>query len=306
MRYAIGLAALSVALAIMFVAARWIQENYVPRSEPDRPAGPFDNPGFRRTAEVAARQFSRLPAAEQAAIRENLEKNTVSVARWLDQIRESRIGVICLGEDHEDATRRFLAQTFFREIAVDALLLEVTPHQLGQITQELRWGRERVALLGADIAGIIRAVRDRNPEVELVGIEETKSQRIARQSHDSGDARDASILNNFFSNFQYGRRYVILFGALHCTDRGEWLYGRIDRLVPRRVAEEMTNVRIVEERQEGSVEALKYFLEEIGIRRDDFAVVDSKAMHPRVLEWFEILGVLLDDFDALVVFRDRP
>jgi hypothetical protein len=305
-RHAIGLASLIIVVAIAFLVARWIEENYVPRPALTPPSGPFHNAGYRHTAENALRQFSNLSITERSALRENLEENIVSVSLWLDRLRESQVRVLCLGEDHEDATRRFLARRFFSEVDIDVLLLEVTPHQLGRITQELRWGRERVSLLGANIAEVIRAARNRNFDVELIGIEETKAQRIARQNYDPRGGRDESIQNNFWRNFRYGPSYAILYGALHCMNRDRWLYGSTRRLAPRRVADEMVNVRVMEEHQDGPVEALTYFLEKIGVYRDDFVVVDSKALDPVFFEWFELLGVLFEDFTVLIVFRDQP
>ena len=311
MRYAIGLAVLSIAIAIAYLTARWVQENYVPRPPPERPTGPFHNPSYRQTAEYAIRQFSKLSAGQQAALVRNLEQNIVSIERWLELIRGSEVSVLCLGEDHEDATRRFLARTLFSELNIDVLFLEVTPHQIGIITQDLRseqelsWEKEPVPLLGADIAGIIRAARIRNPDMELIGIEETKRQRIARQRSDSPGSRDESINNNFWRYFRYSHRQIILFGALHCTNRPQWLYGRIRRLAPRRVADEMINVRILEKHQDGRVEAFIYFLGRIGIHRDDFVVVESKKLHPLIYDWFKDLGVTLKDFTALMVFGNR-
>jgi hypothetical protein len=304
-KHAIGLVSVAIIVAFAFLAARWIEENYVPRPIVERPSGPFHNPGYRHTVKNALRQFSRLSAPEQAALRGNLEENIISVSSWLDRLRKSKIRVLCLGEDHEDTTRSFLAQTIFSELPIDGLMLEVTPQQLGRIDQELRWGRQRVSLLGANIADIIRAARVRNPDMEMAGIEETKAQRIARQRLPDRGSRDESILNNFWRYFRYGRRHVILFGALHCVDRGEWLYGRTRRLAPARVVDEMLNVRVVEQHQEGSIEALVYFLEKIGVDRDDFVIADSQAVHPLIYEWFELLGVMLEDFAVLVVFQSR-
>ncbi len=305
MKHAIGLVSVVIVVAFAFLAARWIEENYVPRPTVERPSGPFHNSGYRHTAENALRQFSRLAATEQAALRRNLEENIISVSSWLDRLRKSKFRVLCLGEDHEDATRSFLAHTIFSELRMDALMLEVTPQQLGRIDQELRWGRRRVSLLGANIADILRAARVRNPDVEIAGIEETKAQRIARQRLPGPGTRDESILNNFWRYFRYGRRHVILFGALHCMDRDQWLYGRTRRLAPARVVDQMLNVRVMERHQEGSIEALAYFLEKIGVDRDDFVIADSQAVHPLIYDWFKLLGVMLEDFTVLVVFQSR-
>jgi mannose-6-phosphate isomerase class I len=61
----------------------------------------------------------------------------------------------------------------------------------------------------------------------------------------------------------------------------------------------------LERHQEGSIEAFAYFLEKTGIHRGDFVVVDSQTVHPLIYEWFELLGVMLKDFTALVVFQNR-
>ncbi|GMQ96119.1 MAG: hypothetical protein BMS9Abin14_624 [Gammaproteobacteria bacterium] len=305
MKHGIGLTSLLVAVAGVILVGYWIQANYVPRAEGKQPSGPFRIPGYRQMAENALREFSNLPTAEQSALRRNLDKNIVSVASWLDRVGESGVQVLCLGENHADATRQFLARTLFSELDVDALLLEVTPHRLEQITQELGWGKERVPLLGADIADVIRTVRKRNPDIELIGIEETQAQRISRQAIDRRSPRDESIENNFWQSFRYGSRQVILLGALHCTNREQWFYGGIRRLAPSRVANEMLNVRVVAEHQDGPVEAFVYFLRKIGIPRNDFVIVGSQALPPLVREWFDLLNLVLEDFDVLIVFRSR-
>jgi len=304
-KHGIGLAFLLIAAASAFLVASWIRENYVSRPEPARPIGSFRNPGYRQMAENALRAFSNLPAGEQAALRRDLGENIVSVASWLDRVRESGVKVLCLGEDHADVTRRFLTRTVFRELDVDALLLEATPHRIEKITQELAWGKARVPLLGADIANVIRTVRTRNPGIDVIGIEETETQRITRQTIDRRSPRDASIQNNFWRSFRYGRRYVVLLGALHCTNREQWFYGSMRRLAPRRVADQMLNIRVVEERQDGPAEAFVYFLAEIGVPRDDFVIVGSQALPPLIRKWFDLLDLVLKDFSVLIIFRDR-
>ena len=115
MRYALGLAFLLIAVITTFLVAGWIQENYVSLSSPEQPSGPFHNPGYRQKAEHAVGQFSKLSAGERAALLKNLHQNIVSVERWLDSLRGTGFSVLCLGENHEDATRQFLARTLFSE-----------------------------------------------------------------------------------------------------------------------------------------------------------------------------------------------
>ena len=67
----------------------------------------------------------------------------------------------------------------------------------------------------------------------------------------------------------------------------------------------MINVRVLEQHQDGRVEAFIYFLGRVGVQRDDFAVVDSKKLHPLIYDWFKDLAVTFEDFTALMVFGDR-
>ena len=306
MKRLIGVAILSVVLASALLTARWIGEHYVPSPRPESPGGLVHNPAFLRKAEIALEAFSELPQRDQEALRANLRRNIVAYDTWVKWLRVSDVKLLCLGENHEETTRQFLAQRFFNRVKFDVLVLEATPDRLGRIGQELRWERERVSLLGADIAGIIRAARAVNPDIELVGVEETKSQWAARREPHIRATRDDSIQSNFWGHFRYGPRYAILFGALHCQEKDEWLFGAVHRRAPRRVVEEMLNVRAVEVHQEGPVEALAYFLEAIGVQRENFVVIDTKAVHPLVYEWFDLLGMMLEDFSVLMVFgNDR-
>jgi hypothetical protein len=299
-----GVVILSVVLASALLTARWIGERYVPSPRSESAGGVARNPAFLRKAKIALEAYSRLPERDQEALRANLRRNIVAYDTWVKRLRESDVKLLCLGENHEDTTRQFLAEKFFNRVKIDVLVLEATPEQLGQIGQELRWQRKRVLLLGADIAGIIRAARGVNPDIELVGAEETKSQWSARREPHIRATRDDSIQSNFWGHFRYGPRYAILFGALHCQEKGEWLFGAVHRRAPRRVADKMLNVRAVEVHQEGPVEALAYFLQAIGVQRENFVVIDTKAVHPQIYEWFDLLGMMLKDFSVLMVFRN--
>ena len=101
------------------------------------------------------------------------------------------------------------------------------------------------------------------------------------------------------------RRRVEAEGLRACTGRDPDLAGLSVDSAPARVVDEMLNVRVLERHQEGSIEAFAYFLEKTGIHRGDFVVVDSQTVHPLIYEWFELLGVMLNDFTALVVFQNR-
>ncbi len=136
--------------------------------------------------------------------------------QWLTHLAQSDYQIICIGELHEESTRNFLAEEFFAKFSTDVLLLEVTPKDLKRLTKRMDAGRDYFPLLDADIMNILRTVKDRNPAIKIWGIEETDEQQ--KDKRGPSNSRDQSIAQNFWDRFQPGRRHIILFGALHCTN----------------------------------------------------------------------------------------
>ena len=104
-------------------------------------------------------------------------------------------------------------------------MLEATPKALRRLTKRMQAGRTYFPLLGADIMNVLRTVRARNPNVQIFGIEETDGQQKEQNSHSGSRAQ--SIAQNFWSRYRPGRRHLILFGALHCTNEPNWLSKRL-------------------------------------------------------------------------------
>jgi hypothetical protein len=72
---------------------------------------------------------------------------------------------------------------------------------------------------------ILRAVRDRNPDIKTSGIEETDKQ--AKNHHGYSNSRDQSIAQNFWITFEPKLGRIILFGALHCMTESNWLFHKL-------------------------------------------------------------------------------
>jgi hypothetical protein len=166
----------------------------------------------------------------------------------------------------------------------------------------LKADRTYFPLLDADIMQILRSVRDRNPDIEIYGIEETDNQRKNRR--DYVGSRDKSIAGNFWERFQPGKHHIILIGAFHCTNQPNWLFDNLCNQAPLPLRDRMLNVQVLGEHQTGPVEAFVYFLDEIGIRKKTFVIPDTGALHPLIYEWFHPLNrQTLESFETLIVFR---
>jgi hypothetical protein len=290
-----------VIILLFLTAYDWFREEY-PRPAAEPQTGRIQHPLYHERAADALKRFSRLPKPERDAIKENLQSSLFSMEQWLSRIDQSVYQVMCIGELHEESTRNFLAEEFFAKLSVDVLLLEATPKELERLIRRMNAGRAYYPLLDADIMKIFRNVRARNPDIDICGIEETGEQQKERRGH-SG-SRDQSIARNFWKRFQPGMRHIILFGALHCANEPNWLFDYLSDQAPFSLKSRILNVRVLGEHQNGPLEAFVFFLDEIGIDRQNFVVPDTSALHPRIYEWFQSLNrQILEKFCTLIVFR---
>jgi hypothetical protein len=68
--------------------------------------------------------------------------------------------------------------------------------------------------------------------------------------------------------------------------------------------DEMLNVRVLGEHQNGPVEAFVYFMDEIGIEKRNFVIPHTRSLPDHIYEWFPLLNrQILDKYRSLIVFR---
>jgi hypothetical protein len=149
---------------------------------------------------------------------------------------------------------------------------------------------------------IFRTARAMTPDIKIYGIEETDKQAENHSSH--SNSRDQSIAQNFWVTFEPGLRHIILFGALHCSNESNWLFHNLCNQASLALKDEMLNVRVLGEHQDGPVEAFVYFMEEIGVQKKDFVIPDTRSLPGHIYEWFPSLHrQTLGKFRSLIVFR---
>lgn len=290
-------------LLIVIVAYQWyIDEFYVP-DVPLVSRERVQHPDYHPAAEEALERLDALPEAEREALLAGLRATIVPAATWLDELDRKGFSLLCLGERHEAQIRRFLADRFFPALRLDALLLETTPAGLADIERRLRLERDYAPLLGADIAGILRAARQANPALIVTAIEETERQRNERLRLGVG-TREDSLIANLEAAYVTDGRNAVLFGAFHCTDEADWLYEEIRRRMSPDAAERAVNLLILGEHQDGPLEAFVYFLDEVGVTSGDFVLVDTGAVPPMIQSWFGLLwNGTFGKYREVLVFR---
>jgi hypothetical protein len=289
-------------LILFLVAYEWFKDEYPrPAAKPVSVAR-IQHPFYHELAVDALQRFSRLPKPEKDSFKQSLESNLISMEQWLTGLDQSNYKLMCIGEHHEESTRKFLAEEFFAKISVDVLMLEATPKELKRLIQRMNSGRTYFPLLDADIMKILRTVRAKNPSIRIFGIEETEKQQKEKRVHPG--SRDESIAVNFWKKFHPGMLHIILFGALHCTNETYWLFEYMNGQAPQFLKNRMLNAWVLGEHQNGALEAFVFFLDQIGIEKKNFVIPDTSALHPRVYELFQEMNrQVLKKFHSLIVFR---
>lgn len=284
----------------------WLDEYYLNPKDQDAEPFQYDHPKYHSMAREALLKYSQLPAAEQAAFKTDLQKQLITVEQWTGGLDHEGFSILCVGEDHLDVTRNFLAVELFSNIDVDVLLLEATQSETLSILRRIESGQATVDLQGADIAAVVRAARKSNPGAMVRGIEETATQKRQRLEQEQAGIRDDSIAANVWADFRLGQRHAILFGAIHCNNWSNWLYQRLRQDAPQQVLSGMLNVRVVERKQDSLIDPFLFFLDEIGIEQRDFVIEDTGVLDPLLLEWFALMvPQIFSQYKTLVIYRDE-
>ena len=157
-------------------------------------------------------------------------------------------------------------------------------------------------MLGADILAVLRTVREKNPKVHILGIEETDTQK--GDKNPLSGSRDKAIAKNFWNVFQSGKRHIILFGRLHCAKESNWLFENIYEQSSPTLRHKILSVSVISEHQYGPLEAFIYFLDEIGLKRKIFVIVNLEDLSQLFAGHFPtLIESIFLKYDAIVVFR---
>ncbi len=299
-------ASVLILLGLAWSAAQWARLNFVPSPTPiEIPADAFvQHAGYEELATKAIEAFDAMPASRRRALVENLRANLGDLHEELARLNASRFTILCIGERHMATTRRFLAEVVLPALTIDVLLLETPGDALPEIMSRIDAGLAEVDLLDADIAAIVRSVRGTNPAIAIAGIDETATQK-AQRVHRKRGSRDISITGNLRSHVRRGKRHAVLFGALHCADQPNWMYRRV-RLSEHRVKrEEIRNINVIGEHQDGTLEAFLAFTQAIGVERRNFIIADTSALERLIFTWFPALTRSFLRFDAVIVFHEH-
>ena len=260
-------------LLVLVIAYGWVKSEFLDTIPETPNTDPIQHPNYHHIGVRAAEQYTALDYKQQAAVRANLDANLHTLAQWVDLLDETHHELVCIGEDHRDSTREFLARAVFDRLQVDVFLLEATERRGHRWHQPAHGGRQG---LRAHVGRRHRGGRTRRAAAQPLGgahwpgSRRRVTQRRRRQEY-GGDTRlrDDSIARNLWLHFVPGQRNVILFGALHCTERPNWLYATVRDTAPVSLGK-MRNVRVVGEHQDGPLEAFVFFLDEIGLREGGF------------------------------------
>lgn len=140
-----------------------------------------------------------------------------SVNRWVEDLNRRALPLLCLGERHDDKFRQFYADHFFSEYTFDVLFMEATQDEADELVSRSLSGEDYVNFLGADISNVIRAIKNKNPNVSFIGVELTQEQKNEVRLSNRLKSREGYIAQNVYNNFNESKKHVMLYGANHCA-----------------------------------------------------------------------------------------
>lgn len=263
------------------------------------------HPHHVRWGEAAFNRYANeFDGGQRTAMRDGLSALIEPLDTWIEETNAQGYDLLCLGENHDDYMRRFAAEHVFNVLSYDVLFIESTQDEAEDILEQIRDGEDRVELLGADLGPVMRAVLQRNPDVEIYGIEETKDQKEARQKVLEG-GRETTIESNFRKLYQPGKKHAILFGAFHCANTWNWLYYRLKQNPGKLLDARTRSIRLNREHIEGPVESFVYFLDEIDVApKGHFVVTENAALPAEIKEWFPFFQANeLGISESMIIFR---
>jgi len=256
----------------------------------------------------ALQQYAKLPKARQEEIKASLEATITDVGTWTQRLEKTKSWTLCIGEQHDEHTRYFLAKELLPRLTPQVMMLETTPDGLAEMEKLILKGEAYVPLLKADISAIMRGYWARDPDFTYFGIEETSMQKDARDRTGKG-SRDQNITRNFFANYQKEGRNIVLIGALHCRNNPGWLYRYLELGLPetpggKPVGGALINVLVIGEHQDGPAEAFVYFLDEIGLKPKSFAIAEADKLDPWIWDTFALFAdQSFRPYSNIIIFR---
>jgi hypothetical protein len=253
-----------------------------------------DAPAFRLAMD------NRFRNATKADFKKMLADRRVPVSEWTDAINASGVEFICLGERHDNKFRSRIADQLLSKLDFDALMIEANPVETEALAEEVARGTERVDHLGADFAPILRASLRRNPDLRIVGIEETREQELARRGKPEFE-RDSSIAENLADAYRGGERQVALYGALHCGSNSVSLsfqrpfYHHISTIVDD--AKRINALVVVDGDWNNKFSVYMNMLE---LADRSFVIPDTAAVDPALYNFNWDLKQYFDNYEAIV------
>ena len=107
----------------------WIAAEYPSPPAPGPPPPQIRHPGYRVVTETALQAYRALPDPERESLWASLQTALIPADEWLQRLDRSDFTVLCLGEDHAEATRQYLHRQLLPRLRYDRLLLEVSAEE---------------------------------------------------------------------------------------------------------------------------------------------------------------------------------
>jgi hypothetical protein len=248
--------------------------------------------------------------ADAVDLRSQLLAKRISTADWVERINRSNTDFLCLGEMHTAEFRQFMAQNLFPQLNADILMLEASAVQVEELITQVNSSTNSVPLLSADMAAILRTAQSHNPNLQIVGVDQTEQQTAwmnleQRNSDRKRLSRDGFIAQNIRDQLQSGKRHVALFGSTHCATHDLGLgnsrpFVRHLKGIVR--GDRLKSVLLISSTQNNPFTLM---LKSLGLDGESLVIPDTKAISPETYNFRWDIKSFFENYDALIYFNER-
>lgn len=269
---------------------------------------PLSNSG---QVNLKALRSSALPLEFQlspvSAFKTEVEKRSVNLEVWGQNLLKSGVEVLCLGETHSKQYRDAIATRILPLISIHALHLEMTKTEKEEVLQ--RFDQEDpmdVDWLGAPMGQVLQVALQKIGRPSVYGIEQSDEQKklaLMEKLNSFTDrvlSRDGFIAHNFVENYQPGGLNLILYGANHCsyTDIGLPLDIPFFHHLKNRWKEKAKSVYVVFENKLDH--PLVSFLKRSGLGDKSFVLENFSQIHPKYFNYRSEIMKYQSNFDVVI------
>ena len=246
-----------------------------------------------------------------------IKSKIITLDLWINNLNKNGYQFICLGESHLNEYRDFIANKILSQLKVNILAIEEDDEGTQLMWADSLAGK-KVDHEGARIDHVLKAVNDRNPNADVIGVESTDAEDWTADKEvinlqRSRMNRDGFIAMHIDQILQQKNQYVLaLYGAHHCSYNSDNFnlsipfYRHIYNVSENK--NRMHNVLIIPSKQKSSSfkRILDVLFQSWGLGKEIVVIPDTSQIKPEDHNYNWQLMRLFSNYKTIIYFPTTP